>query len=68
MFSATAMAITGSSHSQPVAMHGQQARPPRRPRCPDVGEQVAGVGFQRHRAVLRALRSMAQASAPFRPS
>ena len=50
MFTATAIATTGSSHSQPVASTAQQADD-HAGRGPDVGEQVARVGLQRDRAV-----------------
>ena len=51
---ATAMATTGSSHSQPVAGTSQQADD-HAGRGPDIGEQVARVGLERHRAVLARL-------------
>ena len=58
MFSATPMASSGSSHSQPVTGTSEQADDDAG-RGPDVGEQVARVGLERDRAVLARLRQHA---------
>ena len=61
MFSATPMATTGSSHSQPVSCDQRPARDDAG-RGPDVGDQVARIALQRDRA----LRAAPGAASPRR--
>ena len=66
MLAATPIATTGSSHSQPVSWTRHHADDDAG-RRPDVGEQVARVGLERDRSMLRATRAASSGrAAPLR--